>query len=70
MKEESNIVNHEKGKNMKWSKLKEVVQECLDKETIEENIDPEVVCIDISAGMMEINPDIIIHIEDGELEIF
>lgn len=55
---------------MKWSEFKETVNELLLKETSEENNDPDICSINISAGMMQVNKELIIHIEDGELEIF
>lgn len=55
---------------MKWTEFKETIEELLLKETLEENNNPEIKVIDISAGMMQINDELIIHIEDGELEIF
>ena len=55
---------------MKWSELKKMVDGVLEKEE-PENKDPDIATIDISVGMMMLaNPEIIIHVENGELEIF
>ena len=55
---------------MKWSELKSMVDEIIEKESDEKNKDPEINYIDISAGMMAVNKEVIINIEKGELEIF
>lgn len=54
---------------MKWSEFKKMTDDILDKEP-EENKDPEISCIDISDGSLSMNPEIIIHVDNGELEIF
>ncbi len=52
---------------MKWSEFKIMVDEVLENNDVQ---DPEIDCIDISAGVMDINQDIIIGVEDEQLVIF